>query len=92
LQNYPNPFNPETWIPYKLADASDVVIKIYNVSGQTIRTLHLGHKDAGVYLSRERSAYWDGKNDADETIASGIYFYSIQAGKYTAVRRMVVVR
>jgi hypothetical protein len=92
LPNYPNPFNPETWIPYKLADASDVVIKIYNVSGQTIRTLHLGHKDAGVYLSRERSAYWDGKNDADETIASGIYFYSIQAGKYTAVRRMVVVR
>lgn len=92
LQNYPNPFNPETWIPYKLANASDVVIKIYNVSGQTIRTLHLGHKDAGVYLTREQSAYWDGKNDAGETVASGIYFYSIQAGKFAAVKRMVVVR
>jgi hypothetical protein len=90
LQNYPNPFNPETWIPYHLRDAAPVTIKIYNAAGQMIRALDLGYKDAGVYMSRSQAAYWDGRNDAGEQVASGIYFYSITAGDFTATRKMVV--
>ncbi len=92
LQNYPNPFNPETWIPYHLRDAAPVSIKIYNASGQLVRMLDVGHKDAGIYASRSRAAYWDGKNEAGEKVASGIYFYTITAGDFSATRKMVVKR
>ena len=92
LQNYPNPFNPETWIPYQLRNASPVVIRIHNAAGQLIRTLDLGHRDAGAYVSRSRSAYWDGNNEVGENIASGIYFYSITAGDFTAMRKMIVAK
>jgi hypothetical protein len=90
LQNYPNPFNPETWMPYHLSDANPVVVKVYSASGQLIRTLDLGHKDAGVYASRSKAAYWDGKNEAGEEVASAVYFYSITAGDFSAMRKMVV--
>ncbi len=90
LQNYPNPFNPETWIPFHLEDASPVSIRIYNASGQLIRTIDLGYRDAGIYVSRSKAAYWDGKNEAGEKVASGIYFYSINAGKFSATRKMVI--
>jgi len=93
LQNYPNPFNPETWIPYHLTDASSVTISIYNPAGRLIRTMDLGHRDAGIYVSRSRAAYWDGRNEAGEAVASGIYFYTIQTGDdYTATRKMTVTR
>ncbi len=92
LQNYPNPFNPETWIPYNLRDASPVTISIYNAAGQLIRTLDLGHRVPGVYTSRSRAAYWDGKNEAREQVASGVYFYTIQAGDFTATKKMVVAK
>ena len=92
LQNYPNPFNPETWIPYQLRDQASVVIRIHTTTGQLVRTLDLGYRDAGVYASRSRAAYWDGKNEVGEEIASGLYFYSIVAGDYSAIRRMVVRR
>lgn len=90
LQNYPNPFNPETWIPYHLKNADSVSIRIYSNAGQLIRTLDLGYRDAGVYASRSKAAYWDGKNEAGEEVASGIYFYSITAGDFSATRKMVV--
>jgi predicted ester cyclase len=90
LQNYPNPFNPETWIPYHLSNANPVMVKIYSTSGQLIRTLDLGHKNAGVYASRSEAAYWDGKNEAGEEVASAVYFYSITAGSFSAMRKMVV--
>ena len=92
LPNYPNPFNPETWIPYQLSEDSEVVIKIYSVRGELVRELQLGHKSAGQYLNREKSAYWDGRNTTGERVSSGVYFYSIQAGKFTATRRMIVVQ
>jgi len=92
LQNYPNPFNPETWIPYQLKEDSDVTIKVYNVMGELVRELNLGHKAAGSYLSRDKAAYWDGKNTSGERVTSGIYFYTIQAGKFTATRRMIVMK
>ena len=62
LPNYPNPFNPETWIPYQLASSSDVQIVIYDTRGTTIRHLTLGHQPVGYYTTRDRAAYWDGRN------------------------------
>jgi hypothetical protein len=92
LQNYPNPFNPETWIPYKLANSGDVTIKIYNVQGQLVRTLNLGRREAGFYVSKENAAYWNGRNDSGEQIASGIYFYQIKAGTFDATKRLVILK
>jgi hypothetical protein len=92
LQNYPNPFNPETWIPFQLAKGSDVVISIFNLQGQMIRRLDIGHKQAGLYLSKGRAAYWDGQNGTGEQVASGVYFYTIDAGGFRGTRRMVIIR
>lgn len=90
LPNYPNPFNPETWIPYQLAAAADATIRIYAASGELVRTLVLGYQSAGVYQSRSQAAYWDGKNELGEPVASGIYFYTLSTSKFTATRRLVI--
>ena len=90
LPNYPNPFNPETWIPYQLAEATDATIRVYAASGKLVRTLALGYQSAGIYQSRSQAAYWDGKNELREPVASGIYFYTLSAGRFTATRRMVI--
>ena len=90
LPNYPNPFNPETWIPYQLAEPADVTISIYNVQGQLVRTLALGHQRAGVYQTRSRAAHWDGRNAFGETVASGLYFYTLTAGEFSATRKMLI--
>ncbi len=92
LQNFPNPFNPETWIPYQLKEGSEVKIRIYTASGELVRELSLGYKPAGVYISRDRSAYWDGRNESGELVASGIYFYTIKAGDFIATKKMVIAR
>ena len=90
LTNYPNPFNPETWIPYQLSEAAEVRVRIYAVNGTLVRTLHLGHQPAGIYQERSRAAYWDGKNAVGESVASGVYFYTLTAGDFTATRKMLV--
>ena len=92
LHNYPNPFNPETWIPYQLAEPTDVTIHIYAASGVLVRTLALGHQAAGIYQYRSRAAYWDGKNEVGESVASGIYFYTLTAGDFTATRKMLIMK
>ena len=90
LPNYPNPFNPETWIPYDLAEDADVAIHIYNLKGESVRRLSLGFQTAGTYRSRSRAAYWNGKNATGEPVASGLYFYTFQAGRFKATRQMVI--
>ena len=90
LRNYPNPFNPETWIPYHLATDVEVVLTIYNVRGVAVRKLTLGHQPAGVYESRGRAAYWDGRNQTGEPVASGLYFYTLTAGDFTATRKLLI--
>ena len=90
LANYPNPFNPETWIPYQLATPADVVLRIHAVDGSLVRTLSLGHKPVGIYQNRSRAAYWDGKNEFGEPIASGVYFYTLTADNFTATRKMLI--
>lgn len=91
-QNHPNPFNPETWIPYRLAKDVEVRIRIYNTSGALIRALDLGQKMAGFYASKDQAAYWDGRNNRGEQVGSGIYFYTIQAGEFTATRKMILLK
>ena len=90
LPNYPNPFNPETWIPYRLAFPADVTVHIYAVNGSLIRHLPLGHQAAGMYHGRSRAAYWDGKNELGEPVASGIYFYTLTADDFNATRKMLI--
>ena len=90
LPNYPNPFNPETWIPYQLASPSDVTVRIYAINGNLVRRLSLGHQVAGVYHSRSRAAYWDGRNASGDPVASGVYFYTLTAGDFTATRKMLI--
>jgi hypothetical protein len=90
FQNYPNPFNPETWILYQLAEDMNVAIGIYNVSGKLIRTLDLGHRPAGFYTDRAEDAYWDGRNEVGEQVASGIYCYTIQVEGFSTTRKMII--
>ena len=90
--NYPNPFNPETWIPYQLSESADVSVLIYAVDGQLVRSLDFGHQAAGIYESRSRAAYWDGRNALGEPVASGVYFYTLTAGEFTATRRMLILK
>ena len=88
--NYPNPFNPETWIPYQLSEPAEVTVTIYAANGAVVRTLDLGHRRAGSYDSRHRAAYWDGRNAQGEPVASGVYFYTLTAGDFSATRKMVI--
>ena len=90
LPNYPNPFNPETWLPYQLAQPADVTLTIYTANGAVVRTLTLGHQPAGMYQNRSRAAYWDGRNAVGEPVASGVYFYTLTAGEFTATRKMLI--
>ena len=92
LPNYPNPFNPETWIPYQLSEDAHVRIRIYDVAGHLVRTLDLGTKLAGSYLSQSQAAYWDGRNDGGETVSSGIYWYTLDSGSFRTTRKMVIVK
>ena len=92
LQNYPNPFNPETWIPYQLSEDSLVSVSIYDTAGQLIRTLSLGYQSAGFYNSRNRAAYWDGRNTLGEPVASGVYFYQLVTPSFQQTRRMLILK
>ena len=92
FQNYPNPFNPETWIPFTLKDSADVKIQIFDSLGQMVRILDLGLQESGRHISADKAAYWDGKNAKGEDVASGVYFYRIDAGKFSETRKMVILK
>ena len=92
LANYPNPFNPETWIPYRLAEDAFVTLTIYDGSGRVVRTLDLGHRIASAYENRSKAVYWAGRNELGERVASGVYFYTLTAGDYSATRKMLIVK
>jgi hypothetical protein len=92
LANYPNPFNPETWIPYHLAEGSEVELEIYNQQGKRIRRLELGYQSPGIYIRPSEAIYWDGRNQQGESVSSGLYFYHLRAGQFSQVRRMVLLK
>ncbi|MEE2911884.1 MAG: FlgD immunoglobulin-like domain containing protein [Candidatus Poribacteria bacterium] len=92
LANYPNPFNPETWVPFRLAVDSDVQLTIYNSSGNMVRQIDIGFKTAAVYETKDRAIYWDGRNASGEMVASGVYFYTLEAGDYVSTRKMLILK
>ncbi len=92
LQNFPNPFNPETWIPYTLADNTDVNVRIYDVEGKLVRNLDIGYQRSGRYISREKAVYWDGRDQLGESVSSGVYFYTLKADGFSDTRRMVILK
>ena len=91
-QNYPNPFNPETWIPYQLASSEQVVVRIYDASGHLVRRLDVGLQSAGDYTGRGGAVYWDGRNQFGEQVASGVYYYTIDAGDFSATSKMLLLK
>ena len=92
LPNYPNPFNPETWIPYRLAEDAFVTLTIYDQIGQIVRIIDVGHQTAAAYESRSNAIYWDGRNQVGESVASGVYFYHLSAGNFSATRKMLILK
>lgn len=87
VQNYPNPFNPETQIRFALPQASHVVVKIFNLLGEEVHTLVDEWREAGHHGVR-----WDGRDKNGNTVASGIYLYQLQAGSFSQVKKMSLVR
>ena len=92
LANYPNPFNPETWIPYRLAEDAFVTLTIYDQTGQVVRKFEVGHRIASAYESRSKAIHWNGRNGLGEQVASGVYFYHLSAGDFSATRRMLILK
>lgn len=86
-QNYPNPFNPETEISFQLPEANHVVIKIYNVRGEEIRTLTDGQYQVGGHQIR-----WDGKDNNGNLVPSGVYLYQLKSGSTTQIKKMTLIR
>lgn len=88
MQNYPNPFNPITTIRYQLPQNANVSIIVYNALGQKVKTLVSEFQRAGANLSVQ----WDGTNDAGRKVASGLYLYRIQAGRFVKTKKMILVK
>ena len=85
--NYPNPFNPETTISYSVKEAAPVTIEVYNVKGQLVKTLVNEAKAAGHY-----SIVWNGKDNNGRSAASGVYYYKMNAGKYSSTKKMIMMK
>ena len=75
-----------------LVGDADVTITIFHVQGHVVRRLHLGFQPAGIYINRIRAAHWDGRNSIGERVASGVYFYTMRAGDFSAVRKLVILK
>ncbi len=85
--NYPNPFNPTTTISFSLKESGPVAINIYNILGQKVKTLHSGDTPAGRH-----NLTWNGKDDSNKDVASGVYFYKMQSREYTNTRKMILMK
>ncbi|MCP4710017.1 MAG: T9SS type A sorting domain-containing protein, partial [Planctomycetes bacterium] len=86
-QNYPNPFNPATTINFALPASAEVSLKIYNVVGQFVKTLAADYYETGRY-----SIVWDGRNQANSKVASGVYFYHLETNGFNKTRKMILLK
>lgn len=87
MQNYPNPFNPSTRIDYQIPEAGNVSVKIYNSVGEIVKILDNGLKDAGYY-----NVVWDGKNDLNESVASGVYICQVIFNQNVLTKKIMLVK
>ncbi|MCD4818808.1 MAG: T9SS type A sorting domain-containing protein [Candidatus Cloacimonetes bacterium] len=85
--NYPNPFNPETTIDFSLKETDNVSLKVYNIKGQLVKTLVNEKKETGNH-----SIVWNGKDNNDRKVSSGVYFYQINADEFTDVKKMMMIK
>jgi len=85
--NYPNPFNPATSISFAVSEAGNVTIDIYNVRGEKVKTLIDAHLAADFY-----SMDWNGTDDNQNSVSSGVYFYKMKAGRYTSTKKMILMK
>jgi hypothetical protein len=86
-QNVPNPFNPRTTIRFDLAAKTKVELRVFNVAGRLVRTL----VDATLPAERHEIV-WDGKDDRDRPVPTGIYFYRLKAGEYLGTKKLVMLK
>ncbi len=86
-QNYPNPFNPETSINYQVKMDSDINIEVYNIKGQKVKTLVNEYMTAGDY-----KITWNGTDNNNQSVSSGVYFYKMKSGKFTSTKKMVLMK
>ena len=75
-----------------MSQDSEVKIWIYDVGGQLVRSMEVGFQEAGIYSSREKAIYWDGKNQDGEPVSSGVYFYSLEMGTGSQTKQMVILK
>ncbi len=87
LNNYPNPFNPETNIAFSIKEAGNVMIEVYNMKGQLVKTLINEHLDAAYHV-----VTWNGKDNSEKSVSSGVYFYKMKAEKYTSTKKMILMK
>jgi len=87
FNNYPNPFNPETTIRYSVKETCPVTIEVYNLKGQLVRTLVNEVKTAGNY-----SVVWNGRDNNNQPVSSGVYFYKMNTGKYSSTKKMILMK
>ena len=79
-------------MPYRLAQDAFVTLSIYDARGRVVRSLEIGHQIAAFYETRSKAVYWDGRNEFGEPVASGVYFYHLSAGDYSAARKMLIIK
>ena len=92
LANFPNPFNPETWIPFHIKEGGNVTVFIRTATGHVVRTLRLGLTKPGIYTTKDRAVYWDGRNEQGAKVASGVYFYTLQTEHFTHTKKMLLLK
>ena len=86
-QNYPNPFNSGTVIRFALPQTQEVELAVYNLAGQKVATLVQGLRQAGSY-----AIHWDGRDDAERALATGMYLYKLRAGESVETKKLMLVR
>ncbi|MCF7793960.1 MAG: T9SS type A sorting domain-containing protein, partial [Candidatus Cloacimonetes bacterium] len=87
IGNYPNPFNPSTTIAFNLANAGHVTIDVYNIKGEKVRTLV-----DGEFTATSHTVTWDGIDDNNKQVSSGVYFYKMKADKYVQTKKMILMK
>ncbi|MBU1345239.1 MAG: T9SS type A sorting domain-containing protein, partial [Proteobacteria bacterium] len=93
LQSFPNPANNGCYIPFKLsADSNELIVEIYNILGQRVKTIEAGPTKAGSYTKKDRAIFYDVRNDRGDKLSQGLYFISLKAGKYSGRQRLVIQR